>query len=467
MSVKIKKEEEMSLDLQELMYRQPIINVGVIGHVANGKSSIVKCLTSKDTQQFAKEKGENKTIKLGYANAKIWECLKCPPPISFSSSDSSLMSKRCLKCNELLKLVNHISFVDCPGHDDLTSIMLNGSSVMDYNILLEASNNTTVPAPQTEKHVIATNAAKIPTCMVIMNKVDLSKKENTREKIKIMENYISKLTNSDKLPPIIPVSATLGVNIDIICQQLSMLKVPSVRSSISQFKMIVIRSFDINKPGVDVTKLNGGVIGGTIKSGTLKVGDKINIYPGMVKTIQNEEKKINGADFKYKPITGEVLSIKSDMNNLDYAIPGGLLGIQLTIDPAFSKSDHLTGSLVIKKNDIDETKSKTFSVSVYDKIIVEINKFMINETLVAKMMKEKPNLMINFNSNNIGCKIHKYKKSNKNLHLFLNQPIAIESQDRLATIMNIPTNIKNSDDASRNIIGRGMIIDGESCELME
>jgi translation initiation factor 2 subunit 3 len=441
----------------EAMHLQPIINVGTIGHVAGGKSSLVLCLTSKSTQQFAKEKERNITIRLGYANAKIWRCSVCPSPQKYSASASSIMHKNC-SCGLQLELINHISIVDCPGHNELTSTMLNGSSVMDYAILVEACSNEMIPAPQTAEHYIATQASNIPTCMIIMNKVDLVKKDKAKEKIEKITNYVKSVTTNTSIasPPVIPISATFGANIDVVCQRLSELKVPLIRNPDEQFKMIVIRSFDINKPGIDVTKLHGGVIGGTIMRGMLKKGDKINIYPGMVREIPEEEKHKQGPEFKYAPILGEVLSIKSDMNELEYAIPGGLLGIQLTIDPSFAKSDLLSGSLVLKTNDVVDGKN----IRVYDKIIISITNFITDHDKVMKIIraKTKPRLMININSNNIDCNVHRYDRETKYLYLKLDWPLAIDTADNFITIINSNTN--------KDILARGVIINGIECEKM-
>src|SRR5205085_11720628 len=67
-----------------------------------------------------------------------------------------------------------------------------------------------------------------------------------------------------------------------------------------------------------------------------------------------EKKETNTIDFKFKyePVSGEILSIKSDINELSFAIPGGLLAIQLTIDPAFTRNDNLAGSMIFKSADI-------------------------------------------------------------------------------------------------------------------
>jgi len=445
----------MTNQMKEIMKLQPVINIGTIGHVANGKSTIVKSLTLKATQQFSKEKERNITIRLGYANAKIWKCNSCRAPKAYTSSDSCTMFKLCDHCNRELELVNHVSIVDCPGHKELTSTMLNGSCVMDYAVLVEASNNQTLPAPQTSEHLMATKSANIPTSMVIMNKIDLCSKQQTEDNVKKMITYLNSVFDEkdSKIPPIVPVSASFDVNVDVVCEYLSRLKVPNTRKQEEQFKMIIIRSFDINKPGIDVTKLNGGVIGGTILRGSLNVGDNINIYPGIYKKIHESKKQKEGPDYEYSPLMGKVISIKSEQNELKMAIPGGLLGIQLTIDPAFSRNDHLSGSIAVKT---DSSNNK--ELKVYDKIIINMTTFSYDHDKTKTILKNTKELSINVNSNNVECKVMKYVSKSKELYLFLDRPIAIDNIDNLASII-----LKNS---NKDILGRGKIIDGIECDLM-
>jgi translation initiation factor 2 subunit 3 len=447
--------------LQQIMQKQPIVNVGMIGHVANGKSTIVKCLSSKATQQYSKEKERNITIRLGYANTKIWKCSCCRAPASYSASNSSVMDKNCDHCGARLALVNHVSIVDCPGHSELTSTMLNGSSVMDYSILVEACNNPDIPALQTAEHLMVTRAANIPTRMIIMNKIDLVNRSFADDQIDKITRYVKhSLDETVDVPPIVPVSGTFNVNIDVVCQYMSMIQIPKNRTRDALFKMIVIRSFDINKPGSGLSNLHGGVIGGTIVRGTLNRGDRINIYPGIYKKIPDDEKKKEGADFRYAPISGEVLSIKSDMNELDFAIPGGLLGIQLTIDPAFTRNDLLSGSMVLKKSELFfSDKKKECSVKIYDKIIIRMDKFIMEEEQVTALFKNTTELMLNVNSNNIDCVVLKYSKKSKELFVFLGKPIAIDNTDNSVTIM--------SKSIGKEIMGRGIIMDGIECEPLE
>jgi len=81
--------------------------------------------------------------------------------------------------------------------------------------------------------------------------------------------------------PILPISAQMGYNIEAVVDYLCRIPLP-VRDFVSPPQMIIIRSFDVNKPGEEAENLQGGVAGGTILKGVLKVGDKISIRPGLV-----------------------------------------------------------------------------------------------------------------------------------------------------------------------------------------
>jgi translation initiation factor 2 subunit 3 len=81
--------------------------------------------------------------------------------------------------------------------------------------------------------------------------------------------------------PIVPISAQLRYNIDAVVDYLCRIPVP-IRDFTSPPQMIIIRSFDVNNPGTPAEKLIGGVAGGTILQGVLKVGDKISIRPGLI-----------------------------------------------------------------------------------------------------------------------------------------------------------------------------------------
>jgi translation initiation factor 2 subunit 3 len=118
-----------------IIARQATINIGTIGHVAHGKSTVVKAISGVQTVRFKNELERNITIKLGYANAKIYQCdnPECPRPTCYRSYKSEKeVDPPCERdgCAGTYRLLRHVSFVDCPGHDILMSTMLSGAAVM-------------------------------------------------------------------------------------------------------------------------------------------------------------------------------------------------------------------------------------------------------------------------------------------------------------------------------------------------
>lgn len=168
----------------EVISRQATINIGTIGHVAHGKSTVVKAISGINTVKTSKEKFRNITIKLGYANAKIFKCTVCESPgcyqpLPSDAPDNSKCSNE--GCGAELQLVRHVSFVDCPGHDLLMATMLAGASVMDASLLLVAANEP-CPQPQTSEHLAAIEIMKLEHIIILQNKVDtILKKQGEAE----------------------------------------------------------------------------------------------------------------------------------------------------------------------------------------------------------------------------------------------------------------------------------------------
>ena len=78
----LKIDEITPLDA-EIISRQATQNIGTIGHVAHGKSTLVLAISGVNTVKHCKEKGRKMTIKLGYANSKLYKCSVCPAPQAF------------------------------------------------------------------------------------------------------------------------------------------------------------------------------------------------------------------------------------------------------------------------------------------------------------------------------------------------------------------------------------------------
>ncbi|KAH8521650.1 hypothetical protein H0E87_002630 [Populus deltoides] len=269
----------------EVISRQATINIGTIGHVAHGKSTVVKAISGVQTVRFKNELERNITIKLGYANAKIYKCEdeRCPRPKCYKAYGSGKEDNPMCDVegfqNCRMNLLRHVSFVDCPGHDILMATMLNGAAIMDGALLLIAANES-CPQPQTSEHLAAVEIMRLQHIIILQNKVDLIQENAAINQHEAIKKFIQG-TVADGAP-VVPISAQLKYNIDVVCEYI-VKKIPiPERNFISPPNMIVIRSFDVNKPGYEVDEIRGGVAGGSILRGVLKVNQFIEVRPGII-----------------------------------------------------------------------------------------------------------------------------------------------------------------------------------------
>eukprot|EP01027_Heterolobosea_sp_BB2_P003784 GEZU01005718.1.p1 GENE.GEZU01005718.1~~GEZU01005718.1.p1 ORF type:complete len:514 (+),score=132.28 GEZU01005718.1:117-1544(+) len=383
----------------EVISRQATINIGTIGHVAHGKSTVVKAISGVRTIRFKTEMVRNITIKLGYANAKIYKCTNpdCPRPACYAAFGSNTEdTPPCQRegCNGTMQLQRHVSFVDCPGHDILMATMLNGAAVMDAALLLIAGNEP-CPQPQTSEHLAAVEIMKLKHIIILQNKIDLVKESQALAQYEDIRRFIQGTVAEGS--PVIPISAQLKYNIDVVCEYICK-KIPiPVRDFTSSPRLIVIRSFDVNKPGEEVEDLKGGVAGGSILQGVLKVGQEIEVRPGIV------SKNPDGS-IKCTPIFSRIISLFAEENELQYAVPGGLIGVGTKIDPTLTRADRLVGQVLGEVGQLPE---------VYTEL--EISFFLLRRLLGVKTEGEKQGkvsklvkgeiLMVNIGSTSTGGRI--------------------------------------------------------------
>ncbi|XP_078001361.1 eukaryotic translation initiation factor 2 subunit 3, Y-linked [Glandiceps talaboti] len=325
----------------EVISRQATINIGTIGHVAHGKSTVVKAISGVQTVRFKNELERNITIKLGYANAKVYKCDNdsCPRPGCYRSAGSSkddVFPCDRVGCSGRFRVLRHVSFVDCPGHDILMATMLNGAAVMDAALLLIAGNES-CPQPQTSEHLAAIEIMKLKHILILQNKIDLVKETQAKEQFEQIQRFVQGTIAEGA--PVIPISAQLKYNIEVICEYI-VKKIPKpIRDFSSDPRLIVIRSFDVNKPGCEVDDLKGGVAGGSILRGVLKVGQEIEVRPGIVSKDQDGK-------LKCRPIFSKIVSLYAEQNDLQYAVPGGLIGVGTKIDPTLCRADRMVGQVL-------------------------------------------------------------------------------------------------------------------------
>ncbi|MFX0033229.1 MAG: translation initiation factor IF-2 subunit gamma [Candidatus Hodarchaeota archaeon] len=366
------------------MKQQAECNIGLVGHVDHGKTTLVKALTGDWTDRHSEEKDRGISIKLGYSNATILYCPECDEYITSYMAEKNRKKGQstysCSRCDGNLVFKRNISFVDAPGHEILMATMLSGASLMDGACLLIAADEI-CPQPQTREHLAALNIAGIDKVIIIQNKIDAVSKEQALENYNQIKEFV-KDTSIEKAP-ILPVSAVFGANIELIVRAFEeIIPTPKLNED-EDFQFLVARSFDINKPGTEVGKLKGGVIGGSVLKGKIDVGDEIEIRPGI--RIKNS----------YSPIKSKIVSISQGMNLLNEAKPGGLIGLGTKLDPALTKGDSLIGHLVGKPGSLPEVISEVeLSVHLLERVIgsemqIKVTELKHNEKLLLVVGTEK------------------------------------------------------------------------------
>jgi translation initiation factor 2 subunit 3 len=204
--------------------------------------------------------------------------------------------------------------------------------------------------------------------------------------------------------PIIPVSAQQKINVDVLMATMEeRFKTPQRDPSKSP-KMYIVRSFDVNKPGTEIEKLKGGVLGGSLIEGTLKVGDEIEVRPGLQ------------GKGKWTPLKSKITGLQKASKNLEEAGPGGLLGVMTGLDPGLTKADSLAGSVAGMPGKLP---------AVLDKINLEIHTFEKTD-----IVKSGDMLMINVGVGRTLGTVTSIKKGVTELTLKL--PVVADKGERAA-----------------------------------
>lgn len=409
----------------EVISRQATINIGTIGHVAHGKSTLVRAISGVHTVKFKNELVRNITIKLGYANAKIYQGDGPKDVPGNFTSRGSAYADEFSENGKNWKLSRHVSFVDCPGHDILMATMLNGAAVMDAALLLVAGNEP-CPQPQTSEHLAAVEIMRLRNILILQNKVDLVKPEQAQAQYDQIKAFVAGTVADSS--PIIPISAVLRYNIDVVCEYIARYIPIPLRDFTSVPRLIVIRSFDVNKPGEDVVNLKGGVAGGSILQGVLRIGDEIEVRPGIV------SKDAEG-NMKCVPIYSRIVSLFAEQNDLQYAVPGGLIGVGTKIDPTLTRADRLVGQVLGLRDQLPDVFTE-IEVSYYllRRLLGVKTQEGTKQAKVQKLTKGEM-LMVNIGSTSSGGKVIKVLEGLKGepiARITLTQPVCTQENEKIA-----------------------------------
>jgi translation initiation factor 2 subunit 3 len=316
--------------------RQPEVNIGTSGHVDHGKTTLTQAITGIWASAHSEELKRGITIKVGYADAAFYRCSQDHGVGAYSTS------AKCPICGRKTVFLRAVSFVDCPGHESLMTNMLAGAFLMDGALLVIASNEP-VPKPQTREHLQALQMLGMRKIVIAQNKVDLVTDAEAKRNFAQIEKFVQGTVAESA--PIVPISAQQRLNIDALIEALEEVIPTPQRDITANPLMYVVRSFDVNRPGAEIPTLSGGVLGGSLTRGELKVGDEIELKPGMI-----EERS-----GKFAPVITRVSSLQTGAGDSQKVGPGGLVAVGTHLDPTYTKGDQMVGSVIGRPGTLPET----------------------------------------------------------------------------------------------------------------
>jgi translation initiation factor 2 subunit 3 len=405
-AAKEKKAEKKAVKGSERVVKKPLpeVNIGLVGHVDHGKTSLTQALTGKWTDTHSEELKRGITIRLGYADATFYKCPKCKDSNSYSTTE------KCIKCFSDCKPERTVSFVDAPGHETLMATVLSGTALMD-GALLVISASEKCPQPQTREHLTALNIVGIDKIVVVQNKIDLVTEEEAMKNYREIREFLKGSVAKDA--PIIPVSALQNINIDALIGAIEK-TIPTPKRDVKRPpRMLIARSFDINRPGTPIKKLRGGVLGGSLIEGMLRVGDEVEIRPGI---------KIGE---RFEPVKTKITGLQKSMTDIEEAEPGGLLGVSTKLDPYLAKSDTLSGNVMGFPDRMPETLSRfTISLNLLERIVGS------KEELKVEPVKTGDVLMITYGTTRTIATVTSARE--RNIEVDLKIPICALENSRIA-----------------------------------
>ncbi len=403
--------------------RQPEVNIGLVGHVDHGKTTLTKALTGVWTDRHSEEIKRGISIKLGYADCAFYRCPGEEPPECFTSDPDA--------CEAKAELLRTVSFVDAPGHETLMAVMLSGTGLMDGAILMIAANEV-CPQPQSKEHLMGLQISGIENIVVVQNKIDLVDEETALSNYEDIKKFLAGTVAENA--PIIPISAQQGVNLDVLIQAIEE-HIPTPDHDLqAPARMAIARSFDCNMPGRGPAHLMGGVIGGSLAQGVWKVGDEVEIVPGIQVEEQNQ--------ITWEPIHTVIGSIVAGGEDIDEARPGGLLAISTMLDPQMTKSDSLVGKMAGKPGTLPPVWHEfTLDLHLLDYVVGSL------EDVQVDPIRSNEPLMLNVSTATTVGMVTSVVGDHCDVRLKL--PVSAEPGDRVAISRRIGTRFR--------LIGHGVI----------
>jgi elongation factor Tu len=302
---------------------KPHVNVGTIGHVDHGKTTLTAAITAVMAKTWGGE-------------AQAFDQIDNAPEerergITIATAHVEYESE-----------VRHYAHVDCPGHADYVKNMVTGAAQMDGAILVVAA--TDGPMPQTREHILLARQVGVPQIVVFMNKVDLVDDE---ELLELVELEVRELLSSYEFDgddiPVIQGSALGALNGEATWEQKVIALIAAVDETIPTPERDVDKPFLMPVEDVFSITGRGTVATGRIERGVVKINEEIEIV-GIIE----------------EPMKSVVTGIEMFRRLLDQGEAGDNAGILLR---GISKEDIQRGMVLCKPGSI--TPHKKFECEVY------------------------------------------------------------------------------------------------------
>jgi len=453
---------------------QPTLNIGLIGDVANGKSTMIRAITGKRTQSHSSEQQKHgMTIRLGFANASVLLCEHAGVCGLYSFRQDEIpgeLDKQpfCACCSGPATVVTRVSFIDCPGHAELMATMLSGSSAFDA-VILAAAANTPCPSPQARQHLDALQAsgrdfegriAIAQTKAELLVRADGTQPGEASSSHKLaahMSNAREKLRKtlaSDA--PFFPACAPLGVGLEPLAAWLASVasKEKAGPSKQGQRLFRTLRSFDVNFAGTSATELVGGVLGGSVAGpGSFHRGETLEIRPGLALPANQVTTQISSkasSAFKVCPLRFRVEEIMTGKVSLQAASAGGLVALRTTLDPAFCADDRLIGSVI----GLPDTLPPIWGPALF---LSDLQALSAASSKQDKVLKRVKKIRIHAGSATVTGRVVRVSYSKGKLEVLLDAPICASRGSRIAI------EAKVGSFSGYSLVACGSIADGTIC----
>jgi translation initiation factor 2 subunit 3 len=426
--VKSEAKSDLKAEAKRPVAKKPEVNIGMVGHVDHGKTTLVKALSGVWTDQHSEEVKRGISIRLGYADATFRKCPNCPEP------DAYTVEVKCPRCGTESEVLRTVSFVDSPGHETLMATMLCGAAIMDGAVLVISANEP-CPQPQTKEHLMALNITGIDKIVIVQNKIDLMSREMVMEHYQQIKDFVKGTVAENA--PIVPISAQQNINIDMVIEAIENTIPTPARDVAKPALLKIARSFDVNRPGASPDGLKGGVIGGSLSQGKLHAGDKIEICPGRL--VDYEGRK------QWVPIQTKVVTLLAGSHTQEEITPGGLVGVGTQLDPVMTKSDALVGQVAGEPGQLPPVRSTfTMNMQLLERVVG-----VTDESMVEPIHSSEP-LMLNVGTATTVGVVTSAREGGV-VQVQLKRPVCAEGGDRVAVSRRIG--------ARWRLIGVGTIIE--------